>query len=195
MKLGRGWWPEPCRSRSRSPLVWRQARLLLLAIQAERRQKRDVLERKEDRRVLSLVGVLVSGGRGDDEEVSLFPFMADPVDHGAAGAADHMVDGAARLAVGPGVDPGADHLEVASDGRENGAAGGGVDVFQEHIVERVRLHFGKLEQRGVRGLPPVVDEPLWPRARGRSDRAESCGAEAALGQPNNLPDRLGVFGM
>src|SRR6266851_1423409 len=136
---------------------------------------------------------MIDGARQEWEEGDFFPFLAGPVDDRAAGAADHVIDGAARLAVRPGVDPGTDHLDVAGHGREDGPTCGGVDVFHEHVVERVRLQLGELEQRGVRALPAVVVESLRPR--GRPDRAKPRRAEAALGEAHDLSDVLAVLGM
>src|SRR5260370_31084046 len=147
-----------------------QARLLLLAIEPKSPEQGHVLQRKENRRIVPFVRVLVSGRRWANEKVSLFPFVADPIDHGTAGAADDMVDGAARLAVRPSVDSGAHHLEIARHGWENGLPSACVNVLHHHVVERVRLQLREPEKRIVRRLPPVVNQSLRPRARGGPDR-------------------------
>ena len=105
----------------------------------------------------------------DREEVALAPLVADAVDLGDAGAGDHVIDRARRLAVRARAHARPQHLQVAADGGDDRAPGDRIEVLHEDVVERVRLARRASQQLGVRRLPAVV-----PVARGRLGAYRLC---------------------
>src|SRR5919109_4457607 len=107
----------------------------LLAIEPEGFEYGRVLDGEEHRFTLPRVRVLMPGPRRHHEEIPLAPVEALALDHTKPLPGEHLIDGAARLAVRLCLHARPDQLDPAADRTERRAAGGGIDILHRHIVE------------------------------------------------------------
>src|SRR5262249_28589325 len=107
----------------------------LLAIEAERLEYGPVLDGEQDGIVLRRdVGVLVQRPGREDEDVAPAPREAAAIDDRLASALDHVVHGAARVAMGPRALSRAEHLDPAGHRRQDRSARLRMRVFERDTV-------------------------------------------------------------
>ncbi len=109
------------------------------------------------------VGVLVQSPGRERDDVTLAPGEAAAIDDRLARALDHVVDGAAGVAMGSRALPRAEHLDPAGHGGQDGSSGPGVRVLERDAVVLVTRHAAQRRQRGRGRLPRVEQERRGPR--------------------------------
>src|SRR5580704_6274496 len=131
-----------------------------LTIKTKRLQQRSILKRDKNGRLAVGIRVFVRDGRSNHQNVCLRPMVVSSRNVACAVALQHEVNDTAVVTVSARFDSGANHLQVTSDARKQGAARSGFHILHNHIIKGIVVNLREPEQSFV-GFLPAIDQEAF----------------------------------